>query len=99
MNPVADFFRRHHAVPAGSSGPAWSQAPEAVLLDWFRQYAAVCRCGWNGDAGREATPEERRGMLPTYQEIVTEVHARAAREGASPAIVGASIRANLPREV
>jgi hypothetical protein len=96
MNPIADFFRRHGAVPANDTGPQWDRASEAVLLGWFGQLASIVRCGWNAEAGRNATPTERQGQASLYAEIVAEVQRRASRSDASPEIMAAAFRAVLP---
>jgi hypothetical protein len=89
MNPVADFFRRHHAVPANDRSPQWRQATDAALLDWWNAYAGIVRCGWNRELKRDATIEERRALLPLYQQIAAEIQRRAEESDASPEIMGA----------
>ena len=98
MNPISDFFRRYSGVPATDAGPTWSQAEEAVLLDWFNSMASVVRCGWNRQQEREATASERRGCVWVYNEIVAEVRKRANRPNASPAILAAYFRSQLPQK-
>jgi hypothetical protein len=93
---LADFFRRHDAVPAADSGPCWGRAGEQCLLAWFGRLAAVVRCGWDADRGRDATAAEREARRPLYEAVAAEVTRRAAAPGASPAILAAAIRAAPP---
>lgn len=95
MNPAADFFRRHGAIPVTPSGPAWRDADDISLLAWFRADRAVAVHGWHLDAGREATPAERARTLPRYNELAAEVARRARLPGASAALVGAAFAAGL----
>ncbi len=92
MNTIQAFFRRHHAVPATDAGPDWRHADEVVLLDWFRRLAAICRCGWDRDQQREATPAERAAQEPLYAAIADEVTRRSGLADASPAIYAAALR-------
>ncbi len=93
---MLEFLRKYNAVPANNAGPQWSQASEEALLGWFASYAAICRCGWNQGARRDATPQERAAVLPMYNEIVAEIDTRARRPNASPGIVAAHFRSRLP---
>lgn len=96
MNPVHDFFRRHAAVPADDAGPCWTKATEEALLAWFDDLAPIVRSGWNRSAGRPATHEERRANLSVYHEVLAEVTRRSNLPNASPAIVAAWFRSQLP---
>lgn len=98
MDPVKGFFRRHAAVPVTPSGPAWRDADDVSLLAWFRADRAAAVHGWHLDAAREATPEERAGTLPRYNELAAEVARRARLPGASAALVGAAFAAGLMTE-
>jgi hypothetical protein len=96
MSPIADFFRRHHAVPATDAGPDWSQATDKALLAWFHELAGIVRCGWCPSRQQDATQAERQGQAAVYRDVAAEVQRRAERPDASPEIMGAAFRAASP---
>lgn len=96
MNTIADFFRRHHAVPANDCGPKWTQCTEEQLLDWFMLYASIVRVGWNREANRASTPAEREAARPLYEEICGHIRTRANQPDASAAIRAADLRIDWP---
>jgi hypothetical protein len=89
MDPIKSFFKRYHAVPADDVGPTWSKATDEALLGWWNTTGPICRTGWNREAGREATREERAGLMPAYHEVVAELH-RRARQPDAPAYIMAA---------
>jgi hypothetical protein len=93
---IADFFRRHHAVPATDAGPDWSQATNKALLAWFHELAGIVRCGWCPSRQQDATPGERQGQAAAYRLVAAEVQRRAECPDASPEIMGAAFRAASP---
>jgi hypothetical protein len=73
MNAMQSFFKKYHAVPADDRGIDWQHADEAVLLEWFGRVCDSVKCGWNREAGRQATAAEVEGQRPMYLACVAEV--------------------------
>lgn len=66
-DPIRDFFRRYHAVPATDAGPDWPTATVDALLGWFNGECDLLRRG-TGDPARTI-----------LKAVVVEVWARVGR--------------------
>jgi hypothetical protein len=86
MNAIQIFFQKYNAAPATDAGVTWSEATDAVLMNWARQYTAVVSRGWNLDAKRPATQAEQKACKPMQEEIYAEIKVRAARAGVAPEV-------------
>jgi hypothetical protein len=102
VDAIRSFLTKYSAAPADDGGPAWSECPDDVLLDWHRAYRRIVVLGAVAEIGghRPATAAEQQAAGPFYREVVAEIVTRAKRENASPAVLATylvTIRRDHPR--
>lgn len=95
MDAMQSFLRKYSAVPANATGPQWTKATDEALLGWFQPNVGIVQSGWNKEQKREATPQERKALMSTYNEIVAELDRRRQLPDCSPEIYAAWVRSKL----